>query len=88
MPFYKWSFKNLKNLEILGEYTSKKLNELISSPDIEKENIIDQMCKKLVSQLNEEHFTTGKIDFLTYQANEITQNIQDENLRKEDNWIK
>ena len=45
------------------------------------------MCIRLVQELNSRNITKSKIDFLTYQAYEITQKISDVNLRNEDNWI-
>lgn len=85
-PFYKWSFRNLENLDILGNYTISSLNLLFDSNDIEKEKIINDMCIRLVQELNSRNITKSKIDFLTYQADEITQKISDINLRNEDNW--
>ena len=86
-PFYKWSFRNLENLDILGDYTIQSLNLLFDSDDIEREKIINGMCIRLVQELNSRNITKSKIDFLTYQAYEITQKISDINLRNEDNWI-
>ncbi|SKC49160.1 Tetratricopeptide repeat-containing protein [[Eubacterium] yurii] len=86
-PFYKWSFRNLENLDILGDYTMQSLNLLFDYDDIEREEIINDMCIRLVQELNSRNITKSKIDFLTYQAYEITQKISDINLRNEDNWI-
>lgn len=87
VPFYKWSFKNLENLKILGDYTTQYLNLLFDSNDIEKEKIINDMCIKIVQELNSRNITKTKIDFLTYQADEIMQKISDVNLRNENSWI-
>lgn len=53
---------------------------------IKKRKIINDMCIRLVVELNSRNITKSKIDFLTYQADEITQKISDINLRNEDNW--
>ena len=87
MPFYKWSYRSACSLEILGNFTQKNLKKLSEASIYEKESVIEEICLTVVNTLNELGLSNSKIDFLTYQAEEVRKNILNPSLRNEDSWI-
>ena len=87
MPFYKWSYRSACSLEILGNFTQENLKKLSEASIYEKESIIEKICLTVVNTLNELGLSHSKIDFLTYQAEEVRKNILNPSLRNEDSWI-
>ncbi len=87
MPFYKWSYRNACSLEILGNFTQENLKKLSEASIYEKESIIEEICLTVVNTLNELGLSHSKIDFLTYQAEEVRKHILNPSLRNEDSWI-
>lgn len=87
MPFYKWSYKSACSLEILGEFTKVNLKKLSEASIYDKESIIENICLDVVKILNDLGLSHSKIDFLTYQAEEVRKNISNPSLRNEDSWI-
>lgn len=92
MPFYKWQYRSLKSLHLLGEYTCSKMDDLLSYSDIseslQKIDIIEEMCEKLVGYLNKANLSNLNANFLKYHSSEIVKKINDEELKNEDTWIK
>lgn len=92
MPFYKWQYNSLKNLPTLGSDSAKNIDKLLSLNDVnngkEKINIIENMCQVLVKYLNDNNLSNSKSDFLRYHSDEIVKKIINEDLKKEDTWIK
>ena len=88
MPFYKWSYRSACSLEILGNFTQENLKKLSEASIYEKESIIEKICLTVVNTLNKLGLSNSKIDFLTYQAEEVRKNILNPSLRNEDSWIK
>lgn len=87
IPFYKWSYRSACSLEILGNFTKDNLKKLSEASIYEKESIIEEICLTVVNTLNELGLSHSKIDFLTYQAEEVRKNILNPSLRNEDSWI-
>ena len=87
MPFYKWSYRSACSLEILGNFTQRNLKKLSEASIYEKESLIEEICLTVVNTLNELGLSNSKIDFLTYQAEEVRKNILNPSLRNEDSWI-
>ena len=87
MPFYKWSYRNACSLEFLGNFTQENLKKLSEASIYEKESLIEEICLTVVNTLNELGLSNSKIDFLTYQAEEVRKNILNPSLRNEDSWI-
>ena len=87
MPFYKWSYRSACSLEILGNFTQENLKKLSEASIYEKESLIEEICLTVVNTLNELGLSHSKIDFLTYQAEEVRKNILNPSLRNEDSWI-
>ena len=87
MPFYKWSYRSACSLEILGNFTQENLKKLSEASIYEKESLIEEICLTVVNTLNKLGLSNSKIDFLTYQAEEVRKNILNPSLRNEDSWI-
>ena len=92
MPFYKWQYRSLKSLHLLGEYTCSKMDALLSYSDVseslQKIDIIEEMCEKLVGYLNKSNLSKLNANFLKYHSSEIVKKINNEELKNEDTWIK
>lgn len=88
-PFYKWRYRSAKELKILAPQTSKLIEKLAAYKSSASENtdMIEHICALIVNYLNEQGYSDKNYDFLTYQANEIMKNIQNNALRNEDSWI-
>lgn len=87
MPFYKWAYKSASTLPILGDFTKDKLRKLSNSSIYDKTKIIEDICSTVVYELNRLGYSNSKIDFLTYQSEEVRKLISDKSLRDEDSWI-
>ncbi len=86
-PFYKWSFRALRDLPILANY-AQDLKFLISSPNdesmvIQKEKIIQSIVSALVEYLIMQRLSSITDTELELQAYEINQSICDSRLRNE-----
>ncbi|WP_455256770.1 DUF4037 domain-containing protein [Peptoniphilus asaccharolyticus] len=92
MPFYKWQYRSLKSLHLLGEYACSKMDALLSYNDVseslQKIDIIEEMCKKLVEYMNKANLSNLNTNFLKYHSSEIVKKINNEELKNEDTWIK
>ena len=85
MPYYKWSFKALRALPLLGEL-SKDFQYLISSGNQETEapkklKIIEKICEKIADELRNgglTKFATSEMEPLAYAINDT---IPDPTLR-------
>ena len=85
MPYYKWAFYALKDLEILGDL-SEPLEYLISSGNDEKSankkvQLIEDICAHIAAAINSEVITKtsgGQMEALAYCVNNT---IKDGNLR-------
>ena len=81
-PYYKWLFRALKDLPVLGE-TATDLEKLLSSP-YDKENnikIIEKICSLVASELRNQGLTERTEDYLEPYAYCITNKIKDGELR-------
>ena len=90
--FAKWQYRSLKSLHLLGEYTCSKMDALLSYSDVseslQKIDIIEEMCEKLVGYLNKANLSNLNANFLKYHSSEIVKKINNEELKNEDTWIK
>lgn len=86
-PFYKWLYRHSCTLPILGNTVKHGIVELLDAPITDTKSHIDRLCSAIIQELQRNGLSTGPIDFLTYQAKEVIQRIQDPLLRKEDSWV-
>ena len=86
-PFYKWLYRHSCTLPILGNTVKHGIVELLDAPITDTKSHIDRLCSAIIQELQRNGLSTSPIDFLTYQAKEVIQRIQDPLLRKEDSWV-
>lgn len=86
-PFYKWLYRHSCTLPILGNTVKHGIIELLDAPITDTKSHIDRLCSTIIQELQRNGLSTSPIDFLTYQAKEVIQRIQDPLLRKEDSWV-
>lgn len=85
LPFYKWSFKTLKNNYLWNE-TLADLEMLINlggnlKNANQKTAIIEKICQNMIKTLNSKGYARSTSDFLMTQAEEIHNNITDIRLK-------
>ena len=85
MPYYKWSFRALKDLELLSEL-SDQLEYLISSTNTKKESelkieIIENIAKSIINELEKQSLTRASSNNLVNHAYSINDKIQDSEIR-------
>ena len=86
-PFYKWLYRHSCTLPILGNTVKHGIAELLEAPIRDTKPHIDRLCTAIIQELQRNGLSTSPIDFLTYQAKEVIQRIQDPLLRGEDSWV-
>lgn len=87
MPFYKWAFRALRQLPILGE-TAPVLEMLITTPNgennvAEKQAAMEQIIQSAVAELNKQGLSDEASTDLEQQAYAVNHGIEDGALRNE-----
>ena len=83
MPYYKWSFKAMKELEIFGDRASF-LEKMLDTPNSQSSNIINEIeafCAAVVSEMRLQNLTDIDDDYLEHHAYRVNENIVDHRLR-------
>ncbi len=85
MPYYKWSFRALKDLEILSELHDT-LEYLISSENTEKESrlkieVIEDIAKSIINELEKQSLTRASSSNLVNHAYSVNDRIKDAEIR-------
>ncbi|WP_312649029.1 DUF4037 domain-containing protein [Aminipila sp.] len=85
MPFYKWMFRGMNNLVILGE-VKVLLEKLVLLSDttentIKKVNLIEDVCIKIREELNRQEIIGGIDNFLQNHCYEVMNSISDAQIR-------
>jgi hypothetical protein len=86
-PYYKWAYKNMTGLPVLGTELNPYLTKIaLSGIGTENEfaaltDMIDVICSRLIDALKNQKLTGSKDWFLTTHAEEIQQKISDPLLR-------
>ena len=85
MPYYKWSFRALKDLEILSEL-SDQLEYLISSTNTKKESelkieIIENIASLVIKELEKQGLTRATCGNLENHAYSVNDRIKDSEIR-------
>ena len=78
MPFYKWLFRGMRDLEILPDI-EKPLTLLIES----KENVTESVCRAVLLELKNQDLISDPSQSLEISAYEINDKIKDPSLRNE-----
>ena len=69
MPYYKWAWRGLENLERLSEL--KPLFEPVLSSEGERESVVEEICAKLLEELKRQNLTYGEETFLELHVERI-----------------
>lgn len=90
--FYKWMHRKMKELPVLGEetyYHLKKLCELSLNDTVQKTEIIEKICKNVITELKTQGLVSkrGVSEFLLDYGPEVQEKIKDEKLRKWSPWL-
>lgn len=85
--FYKWAFRGLKSLDILGKTLSGMIEELVSLPsdDVKRKvYLIERICGKLTGELKRQNLIPQEMNsgFLQDYAPVIQSSIGDAELRR------
>lgn len=71
MPYYKWAWRGLENLERLSEL--KPLFEQVLSSEGERESVVEEICARLLEELKRQNLTYGEETFLELHVERILQ---------------
>lgn len=69
MPYYKWAWRGLENLERLNEL--KPLFEQVLSSEGERESVVEEICARLLEELKRQNLTYGEETFLELHVERI-----------------
>ena len=69
MPYYKWAWRGLENLERLSEL--KPLFEQVLSSEGERESVLEEICARLLEELKRQNLTYGEETFLELHVERI-----------------
>jgi hypothetical protein len=87
-PFFKWMHRGLLGLPILGKQLYQKSQQLMTTADPdEKENIIEEICRMIVSELQNQKMSKSDSTFLLDHGPMVQSHIRDENLRQRNVWF-
>jgi hypothetical protein len=83
IPFYKWMYRGMKELPILGKQINDMISDLMARTyDDEKIAIIEEICALIVETLRHEGLTDSASDFLLDHAHRIHEKIESRDLRE------
>ncbi|MBQ7898193.1 MAG: DUF4037 domain-containing protein [Clostridia bacterium] len=79
LPYYKWQFRGLKDLEILSELYAP-LEEIMISP-IDKEELIEEVCQSIIHELKRQALTEYGCTEFEGHAYSVNNKIKDGEIR-------
>ena len=81
-PYYKWAFRSLRELPILG-HCAAPLQELLceNMPAAERAELIEEIAGWIINVLDEDGLSYSTSDYLENHAVEITQHIKNREIR-------
>lgn len=90
--FYKWAYKKLKELPILGEKSYKIIKDIVERPIYDlngKESLIEEICNLIIQELKKQKLISEKITstFLQDVGIEVQKSIEDEQLKNWSPWL-
>ncbi len=83
MPYYKWAFRALEKLSILGG-SARSLEQLLDTPNSNASDIqndIEKFCADIVCEFKRQGISSANSDYLESHAYNITERICDHKLR-------
>lgn len=81
MPFYKWSFRALKQIESDFDFVGKLSFLLLSDNHNEKINVIEEISAQIIKELQRQNITSVISEELERHAYSVNDKIGDGNLR-------
>lgn len=81
MPFYKWSHRAVCRLPLLGAEVGRLLESLVMSEPGEKEDLVEEICTLVASELRRQVLSHSDSDFMLEQAFSVQSSIENETLR-------
>lgn len=85
MPYYKWCFRKMSELELLPDFR-EPLEYLLTGENGEdgcklKQGIVEDICAGVIKELQRQKLTCGSWDYLEPHAFDITEHIENAELR-------
>ncbi len=82
-PFYKWEYRKLQELPVLGQYLHEGIDYLLRENDYEKKiTIIEVLAKGIIEVLMNEGMSSVNDNFLVNQGMHIYNKMQNDELKK------
>ena len=82
-PFYKWTYRALRDLPILGERSHERLERILEETDLKlKEQLIEEQSREIIEQFCVQGISSSGSDFMLDHVADIVSGIRDESLRK------
>ena len=82
MPFYKWSFRALRQLPLKGREAAELIDKIMECRGMDAIESIEKLSTLIISLLREQKLTSSGSDFLMDHCGEIICKIEDSELRK------
>ena len=83
-PFYKWAFRSLKELPILGTEIAERIRILYGgsgNPNGEMEETAEEICRMIADELRSRGLTVCRDDYLVAHAEQLGAGIRDPFLK-------
>ena len=82
MPYYKWQFRRLRELPLLGAELAERETRLVAETDPNCRSAqMEEICRILARELRREGLSDAEDNFLLPHAEQIQARIRDEQLR-------
>ena len=85
MPYYKWQFRAMEELEILGQL--KEALEFLLTGENDgagqrlKAQVVEDICAQVVGELRQQRLTCGSWDYLEPHAHDLMEHIENPQIR-------
>jgi len=81
-PFYKWTYRALQELPVLGRASHERLEKIMQEDDMFlREKLIEEQSRDIIEQFGVQGLTNGSSDFMLDHVADIISRIKDEKLR-------
>ncbi|MBE7017537.1 MAG: DUF4037 domain-containing protein [Ruminococcaceae bacterium] len=81
MPFYKWSFRALRQLPLMGREAAEYIDIIMESRGMDAIESIEALSGLIISLLCQQGLSSGESSFLMDHCGEIIQKIEDSCIR-------
>lgn len=94
-PFYKWMHRAVKQLPILGDTVYRLFSELVADCEeelgerirIEKNDLIEEVCRLVIEELKRQQLSDSGSDFLLDHGPIVQAKIKDIRIRDMNVWV-